>query len=154
MGIPNIGETIKKKTDAQEKITKEEQKQEKNLLESFSQEQLLEVWSAYAGKYLNENERLKYLFENHKPQLQENFVLSLSLLNESQKTQLEEIYSELLSFLKINLKNTSLSLSINIVKKQHDDSDVPYTEEEKFEYLKKENPNIEKLRQQLDLDFE
>jgi len=154
LGIPNIGETIKKKTDAQEKITKEEQKQEKNLSESFSQEQLLEVWSAYAGKYLNENERLKYLFENHKPQLQENFVLSLSLLNESQKTQLEEIYSELLSFLKINLKNTSLSLSINIVKKQHDDSDVPYTEEEKFEYLKKENPNIEKLRQQLDLDFE
>ena len=54
----------------------------------------------------------------------------------------EELNEELLSFLKINLKNTSLSLSINIVKKQHDDSDVPYTEEEKFEYLKKENPKI------------
>lgn len=81
----------------------------------------------------------------------EGALIHLEFPNNTIKTELEQEKHELLHFLREKLNNYTVDLSITVNEEMK--QTVPYSEKDKYEYLKEKNPAIEKLRKALDLDF-
>lgn len=148
--IPDLGNMLQMDDDEKtNEIDTEEQ-----LNEAFTDNDLKEKWRLYQHKFLEDDARLMYLFDNYIPQIKEFPNIELELVNDSQLTEIKSIYTELTDFLKAELKNMNLKLEIIINKDSNKEEDIPYIDEDKYQYLKKKNPKIDDLRDQLNLFFE
>ena len=85
------------------------------------------------------------------PQIFEGNKLTYTLTNNTNKLELEKSKLELVEFLKKDLKNDSISLEINVNKLK--EKKFVFTPGEKYEKLKKINPNIEILRKEFKLNL-
>ena len=85
------------------------------------------------------------------PQIFEENKLTYTLTNNTNKLELEKSKLELVKFLKKDLKNDSISLEINVNKLK--EKKFVFTPGEKYEKLKKINPNIEILRKEFKLNL-
>ena len=85
------------------------------------------------------------------PQIFEENKLTYTLTNNTNKLELEKSKLELVEFLKKDLKNDSISLEINVNKLK--EKKFVFTPGEKYEKLKKINPNIEILRKEFKLNL-
>lgn len=74
----------------------------------------------------------------------------VQLMNPFQDTMLNNIKSELTTFLREKLKNNTIILTgeVNVT----EDKKVIYTSREKFEYLAEKNPILNELKDRLGLD--
>lgn len=90
------------------------------------------------------------------PILQENYQILISLENQLQNEIIEKIYNQLLFFLRNELQNDKITLQTQI--KEEDKATTNkkhlYTVEEKYQYLKQKNQLLDKLKNDLDLDFD
>ena len=78
-------------------------------------------------------------------------TISLSLENELELSIFEDLKNKLHDFLKKKFnKNIEIITSVNIKKKEK----TIYTNKDKFEYLSKQNSNLEELKNKLGLDYE
>ena len=77
--------------------------------------------------------------------------MHLEFPNNTIKTEVERAKYELLGFLREQLNNYDVDLSIEV--NEAEVKRYAYTPKEKFEKLKEKNPLIEKLRQEFDLDI-
>jgi len=64
-----------------------------------------------------------------------------------------EIKNDLLLFIRKNLDNKALAFDVT-VQVQENGKNKLYTVEDKFKFLSDKNPNLIKLKQQLNLDFD
>lgn len=81
----------------------------------------------------------------------ENGAISLSLENELELSIFEDLKNKLHGFLKKKFnKNIEIITSVTIKKKEK----TIYTNKDKFEYLSKQNSNLEELKNKLGLDYE
>ncbi|WP_029331629.1 hypothetical protein [Gillisia marina] len=88
--------------------------------------------------------------ETDMPKLSEK-VISIELPADTMKNELERHMHPLMSFLKKKLQNTLITLEIQVneqVAKKY-----AFTDMEKFNKLKEQNPLLEKLRKTFDLDI-
>ena len=69
------------------------------------------------------------------------------------KRRIEEVKPGLLSFLESSLKNSSITIQAVLSEKEEQQNTL-YTSEEKFEHMLKKNPNLVKLKERFNLDFE
>ncbi|PLX01520.1 MAG: hypothetical protein C0594_13080 [Marinilabiliales bacterium] len=77
----------------------------------------------------------------------------LFLVNtESQKESLKEINNQLENFLKKDLNNKHLVINIEVSEAKQDKKKL-YTDSDKLQYLKDQNPNVSALQKQFNLDF-
>ena len=112
---------------------------------------MLSAWNTYTKKMEGEgNFNLHSHLSMGVPRLEGN-LLHLEFPNNTIKTEVERAKYELLGFLREQLNNYDVDLSIEV--NEAEVKRYAYTPKEKFEKLKEKNPLIEKLRQEFDLDI-
>jgi DNA polymerase-3 subunit gamma/tau len=118
----------------------------------FSQEDLLKYWSEYAESLTIEKIHLKNTLISCKPLLKENYSMEVSVYNPSQKDEIVNNSAEITGYLCSRLRNSRITMDIRIVEK--DEKEMIYTSSEKYNYLAKKNPNLEKLKDIFNLTVE
>ncbi|NOZ46974.1 MAG: DNA polymerase III subunit gamma/tau [Chlorobi bacterium] len=137
------------------KISKQEAPIIEEIISEFTIEQLLEKWSIYAKNH-EEEKRLFTVLTSNKPVLTNNYAIEYRLKNTMQEIEIKDIKPQLLNFLKQELKNSSITLNFIVEEVKEDDTQKKhlFTDRDKYKFMSEKNPNLEKLRQQLNLDFE
>jgi DNA polymerase-3 subunit gamma/tau len=118
----------------------------------FSQEDLLKYWIEYTESLTIEKIHLKNTLINCKPSLKENYSMEVSVYNPSQKDEIFDNSAEILGHLCSRLHNSRIKMEIRIIEK--DEKEMIYTATEKYNYLIKKNPNLEKLKDIFNLTIE
>ena len=78
----------------------------------------------------------------------------LSVMNKSLELNLLKIKGRIISFLREKTGISQLEISFKISEKKSGDSgEYLYTDRDKYQYLLKKNPNLEKLKNDFDLDY-
>ncbi len=157
---PKLAKPIKKKTptlslaDDEETVVEEEQKQEEiNELETFTQEELNNTLTNYIElRKTLEASDMELLILNKSFELQPDYSLKLELSNTLELNILERAEQELVQYLRKELKNGEIKLKPEI--KEQEAGDKLYTDRDKFQFMVEKNPELQKLKDRLGLDFE
>lgn len=121
---------------------------------SISAEMLNGLWKDFTGSIKESMPRMYSTLSSQKPSLNENGNVELELSNNAQYDDFNQrIKTELVNFLREKSGNDSLSIEVK-VPRETDENKKPYTSDEKFKYLSKKNPLLNKLKQEFNLDFE
>ena len=118
----------------------------------FDVNSLLNSWKKFQKLTIKKGRKnLASILSISQPQIFEENKLTYTLTNNTNKLELEKSKLELVQFLKKDLKNDSISLEINVNKLK--EKKFVFTPGEKYEKLKKINPNIEILRKEFKLNL-
>ncbi len=119
----------------------------------FGQEELTEAWKSFGDTLKSGNPRMSSIIKAMKPVIEDEKNIILSLSNKAQKEYFDQKYKEdVLRHLKKELLNTGINLITRVNDKE--DETVPYTDEEKYRHLSNKNPALDKLKDELGLEFE
>ena len=118
----------------------------------FTKDDLIKYWIEFAESLTIEKIHLKNTLLSCKPALMDNFTIEVSVYNPSQRDEIFGSSTDILGYLCSKLNNTRIKMDIHIVEK--DEKDMIYTTSEKYAYLIKKNPNIEKLKEHFNLMME
>jgi DNA polymerase-3 subunit gamma/tau len=92
--------------------------------------------------------------KHHLPVLGDALQIELILSNSQQLEEFNrDIKPDLLAFLEEALQNNQFKL-IPVINEEEERQNTLYTPEEKFEHMKKKNPELGKLKERFNLDFE
>ncbi len=119
---------------------------------SFSQDEFAKVWKEYLSSIEKTNIRLYSLLSDKSPLVKDNDVVEIGVL-QTQKIVVENEREKVVKFLRTGLKNSSISLKIEIVKQET----VPqkaFTATEKYQQMVKKNPVLGEMRKKLGLDLD
>ncbi|HSH19782.1 MAG TPA: hypothetical protein VLA03_04990 [Draconibacterium sp.] len=117
--------------------------------EDFTLEQLKQKWDAFVLR-LDDRPNLQSTLSNL-PELKENYQLILEIENTVQEDLVNQIKTDLVSWLRMELKNSKIQLTTIITEKVK--GRIIYTDAEKYDELLKKNPSLALLRQKFNLDF-
>lgn len=119
----------------------------------FTQEELMVAWNEYAERMKAQSKiSLFVTLTKNEPQLKDNFTIELALDNSTQEVVLAEEKTDLMEFLREKLKNTEVTLNATI--QRGEEEYKTNTPRDRYIKLVEKNPNLDKLRQQLDLDID
>ena len=145
LSLKSIGK--KKEIAAQQKAM---MPAEKVMDEKFTEEDLVAEWKKYTERLKVKGEKiLASIFESQVPVLNGKEIV-VTFPNETMKIDLEREENRLMTYLKGRLRNTHISLKINVneaISKKY-----AFTPQEKYQKLKEANPLLDKLRATFDLD--
>lgn len=121
----------------------------------FNLAQLWEVWDAYAAQ-IKEQDRQSYYstLTKRKPVVREENKVELIIDNHVQLSDLEADKTNLLVYLREELKNWHIQLEGVIEDADTDDDVHLYTPEERFKAMLESNPTLASFKQRFDLDVE
>jgi DNA polymerase III subunit gamma/tau len=143
--------SIRKKKDLQKELVAKLPDQKNLPTEDFSEEAMLTAWNAYNQKMSEEgNHNLHSHLSMGVPRL-EGTLLHLEFPNNTIKTEVERARHRLLGFLREQLNNYNIDLSIEV--NEAEVKRYAYTPKEKYEKLMEKNPLIDKLRKEFDLEI-
>ena len=118
----------------------------------FDNDQLDKSWIKFQKKINKEGRKnLASILSINKPEIIKGNLISYTLTNNTNKLELEKNKVDLLNFLKKDLKNDKILLEIRVNKLK--EKSFVYTPSEKYDKLKKLNPNIEMLRKEFKLNL-
>lgn len=118
----------------------------------FSETDMLLQWNKYVHKMEEQgNMNLNAILSMNEPKLQDNFVISYSVPNDSVKYEIERNKTPFLGYLRGMLHNHDIQLEL--VVSEEAKLKRFYTPEDKYNHFKSLNPDIELLRQTFGLDF-
>lgn len=110
-------------------------------------------WNSFAQLIKKKNKiNLSGTLTARNPVLEDDSIISFSVLNQVQEDEINSIRTDLLTFLRRDLRDPALQLKI--VVDNNETERKPYTGEEKFQRLSEKNPALKKLRQQFNLDID
>ena len=121
----------------------------------FTYDDLIMTWKRFAFQCKEEGmDTLYAALSGRDPKVNlETFMITHEIDNTVQKTFLESNEARLISFLRTQLENFSVSLTI--IEITGDDSKKLYSGKDKFEDMAKRNPHLQTLQKRfkLDIDF-
>jgi DNA polymerase-3 subunit gamma/tau len=120
--------------------------------ESITQENLDEAWAELVEKFTNQP-RLYSALKSERLILTENQKGLLSVHNNSLEQALLKMKTRLLQVLQSKLNNKDFNFEIKVKEQEANSAERLYTDRDKYIYLVKKNPNIEKLKNDFDLEF-
>ncbi|MDX9940735.1 MAG: DNA polymerase III subunit gamma/tau [Bacteroidales bacterium] len=129
-------------------------------LEAFEEDQpqddislntFLEVWKTLAATFQGESQSLYVAMTNYEPSINPAGMIRLRVDNAIQENLVFEHKAELLGYLRKELNNYAIQLETNIVENQQQQK--VYLPKEKLEKFIEKNPEIDRLRKDLDLDL-
>ena len=88
-----------------------------------------------------------------KPSLVDDCKIHLQIANKSQEVLIEKEKINLHEFLRNKLQHDNIEIVTKIQEKNNEER-IPYTNKDKYEQMTKENPNLNKLKKELGLDFD
>jgi len=122
-------------------------------IENFSKEELMEKWLRFAEMIRKEKPRMATTLKVSNPVIKDDFAIEIEMSNKVQEDDFNLIIkADLANFLRQELKNDNLKI-VTFVPEINKEKSL-YTDEDKYKYLSEKNPNINKLKQRLNLDFE
>jgi DNA polymerase-3 subunit gamma/tau len=120
----------------------------------FTQTDLTNSWNEFSEKIKTSEPRIYSIVSQAFPQLIENNLVELSLTSELQSEAIKNYKTEILSFLKQNLKNEKIEFIVKIVEETKTaETKKIYTTIDKYKYLSDLNPELDNLKNQFSLDF-
>ncbi|MCD4833665.1 MAG: DNA polymerase III subunit gamma/tau [Bacteroidales bacterium] len=123
-----------------------------NFNNDFAEKDLIDKWHQFSDK-IGDKPRIFNTLISKDPKLEENHVVSFLIDNNLQKEKINEIRNELLSFLKTELKNSAIDLKLIITDLEEENNKL-YTSEDKFKHMLSKNEDLNKLKQEFNLDLE
>ncbi|MBL32140.1 MAG: hypothetical protein CMP62_05410, partial [Flavobacteriales bacterium] len=148
---PNIESdllSISEELESMTQILETKNGEEKN---EWSEKQLIIQWKDFAKKLIDRQKiNLANIFDRYNPKKDHN-TLILELVSLSEKSEVEEIKVELLTFLKNRLKNDFIELVITLT--QEDNKNMLHTKSEKYQHMLEKNQKIKLIKEQLDLNI-
>lgn len=144
MGISISAFGQKKEETAKAEITIEV------LNERFTPLQLINVWKAYAESLIEEH-HLKNTMLNCLPNLIENTVFEVIVNNPVQEQRLSDSAMDILSKLRVELRNTHLRMEIRI--SENNEKKLAFTPSEKFNLMMEENESLRRLKDEFGLEL-
>jgi DNA polymerase-3 subunit gamma/tau len=141
ISIKNIGEE-KPVEEVKREIVQHE------IVTSFREEELIRFWDSFADE-AGEKVYLKNTMINCKPVLKDNYVFEVAVHNPGQQQELENSAVDLLPYLRSNLRNTRIQMSIRII--ESNEKHLAYTSTEKYDLLLRTNPVLTKLKEEFNL---
>ena len=143
--------SIQQKKEILAKKQGEKASENQEMDEAITETQLHAAWDEYIQRLKHKGSKiLASILETDMPKLTRK-VISIELPAETMKKELERSTNPLMLFLKKKLQNTLITLEIQVneqVAKKY-----AFTDMEKFNKLKEQNPLLEKLRTTFDLDI-
>ncbi|GHV17376.1 DNA polymerase III subunit gamma/tau [Bacteroidia bacterium] len=136
-----------------QKKEKEEERHEMTieiLNERFTPLQLINEWKAYAEE-ITEEHHLKNTMLNCLPNLIANTVFEVVVNNPVQEQRLTDSGMDILSRLRVNLKNTHLKMEVRI--SEDNEKKLAFTPAEKFNLMMEENESLRKLKDEFGLEL-
>ena len=131
---------------------KKEEKGSGTFNSKFDQKSLEQSWKKFQIKISNSGRKnLESILSISNPELKENDKIEYTLTNNTSKLELNKNKNELIDFLKKDLKNDNISIEVKVNKLK--EKKFIYTPTEKYDKLKKLNPNIETLRKEFKLNL-
>ncbi|MGA0373623.1 MAG: hypothetical protein ACO3MA_03020 [Flavobacteriaceae bacterium] len=120
--------------------------------DKFSQERLSKLWKTYTQEKNNQGENnIAALLEMSQPELLADHKILLKTSTSLSKSELTKELPPLLSHLSRALNNYKITFEIKV--ETHKSEEFVYSIKEKYDYLKKINPEIEVLKNEFDLDI-
>ncbi len=120
----------------------------------FDSDTLIGKWQTFADSIKSEKPRLSSTLKTQLPVLGDNFQIEVEMDNQAQKEDFDRaIKADLLGFLRKELQNDTIQINAYVVEEENSKNSL-YTDEEKFNHLNQINPNLGKLKQQFNLDFD
>ncbi len=117
----------------------------------FTQEELEVQWENYLNSAADELPSFVSALQKYKPILKEDYLIDFKTDNRIIANDRLNI-ANAQAYLKEHLQNQSLRLRAIITEKEENKG--AYTDEEKFDAMKKKNPALQDLKDQLDLEIE
>lgn len=117
----------------------------------FTQEELEVQWANFLKSAEGELPSFVNALRKYGPTLKDNYLIEFKTDNRIIANDRNNIH-KVQAYLKEHLQNQSLSLRVVITEKE--ENKTAYTDEEKFDEMKKINPALQDLKDQLDLEIE
>ena len=150
-GLSLAGMALQKKhreEKAQQKTKSEEDKRAKEV----SLEELHVHWNNYIAQLDSKGKKIMAANLNmDQPQLNEAFLMSMTVPNQIIQQEIDRNKFELLQFLRDKLENDHLDLQV-IVKEEMNEKYI-FTPEEKYKKMVEQNPSIALLKDTFDLEY-
>lgn len=121
------------------------------LNEPFTDDELEIVWNSFTDT-IPENVRIVSFIQSNVPERISDTELEISVSNIMQKNELIRIQQDILKYLSVKLKNSSISLRIKV--NEENESQRALSPEEKYKIMATENPALETLRKNLQLEID
>ena len=147
-----LNQTSKPNIVEEPEPTEESEELKENFNNDFTEEDLIDKWHQFSDK-IGDKPRIFNTLTSKDPKLEENHVVSFLIDNNLQKEKINEIRNELLSFLKTELKNSTIDLKLVITDLEEENNKL-YTSEDKFKHMLSKNKDLNKLKQEFNLDLE
>ncbi len=147
-----LDQTSKSNIVEEPEPTEESEKLNENFNNDFTEKDLIDKWHQFSDK-IGDKPRIFNTLTSKDPKLEENHVVSFLIDNNLQKEKINEIRNELLSFLKTELKNSTIDLKLVITDLEEKNNKL-YTSEDKFKHMLSKNEDLNKLKQEFNLDLE
>jgi DNA polymerase-3 subunit gamma/tau len=149
----SIEGTIREKTETKKEDEKQEDFTNKPKA-NFSAENLNSKWKSYAYRVQKEKRMGMYAtLSKRLPVLKPNFELEFTIDSSVQKIDLDNEKPSLLSYLRKELNNYSISLSV-VLTKSEDNSMKYLSGRDRFLQMAEKNDSLHQLREKLGLDIE
>lgn len=121
-----------------------------DLREDFNERQLKEAWQIIAMEYYKKVNFYSTLTK-YGLKMESTSLVKLEVDNKTQMNEFRTERSTILSKLRSSLKNYGVEIEVFLSKDEG--GKQVYTATEKFDYLKKKQPLLDKLKQDLDLEI-
>ena len=128
----------------------EEQVANSDLREPFNERELKEIWQVLAMEYYKKINFYSTLTK-YGVTLEGDSIVKLEVDNKTQLNEFRDARSTILLKLRKALKNFGVEIEVFLSK--DDSGKQVYTATEKFDYLKKKQPLLDKLQKELDLEI-
>ena len=125
--------------------------------ESWSDEvdeaRVRKAWDAFVQR-LRDEDRISVVatMAQEQPTLQ-GLVVTFPVHNPLQREQANDLKTEMLVHLKTTLKNAGLQLQVEMKETPADEKKAFLSDRERYDMMVEKNPQLDKLRQALDLDL-
>lgn len=148
-------EVIQKKENIENEVKPDTTQQElpSQIINCFSQEQLNEKWNCFAESVKQDQHRLYNTLISRTAVLKEESFVEFIVFNKLQLDIILEKKELIQQYLRRELSNNNLQLSIVLDERSEPTGLKLYTDEDKYTFLAKKNPILSKLRDELNLDF-
>jgi DNA polymerase-3 subunit gamma/tau len=142
---------LKQKADVSNQIKPNQVEVGEHLADPFTQEDAIKHWNDYIEILETKGKKLFCSYMRlSKPILMGTNIL-LEFPNEGSKEDFENTNSDLISYLKTNLRNYNIKIKITVIETYK--PKVIYTNDEKYKHFLELNPTIELFRQTFELDL-
>ena len=120
-------------------------------ISDFSQNQLEEAWARFIKVHTNNMPSFTSALNKYKPEKKNETVIKFQIDNKIVAGDKEKS-KILLGFLKKELQNISITLEPVVI--ENDKNKVAYTDKEKYDKMVKNNPSLQKFKDQLGLEID